>query len=246
MADLRPAWLALNHDGYLTRLRAMAKMCAAFWWHSPDVGIMHSGTVCFVDTRERVLGITADHVYRQYLKDRERDQEFICQFGNLTIRPERRVIDRNSKHDLVTFDLPELAGGDRTYRPPVGTSWPAKRLVEGNWTLHGGYPAKLRATTETTAEFDFESIFAQVHQVTPRNVIMEVDYADMFWPDAPEGREVNTDPAGKSGGPVYWVDETQEMTYLTLVGFIIEYHENYSTMLARHADLIRPDGSIVA
>lgn len=244
MADMRPAWLKLNEHGYLDDLRARAKNCAAFWWHSPTAGIMHNGTVCFVDTGQRIIGITADHVYQGYLDDRAQNDKFVCQFGNQVVRPEDRLIDRNKRFDLATFALPERKGDARTYLAAPNTEWPPARLAEGEWVLYGGYPGTLREAKETKAEFDFESIFTQVRQVTPQNIILEVNYAEMFWPDPPEGRQVNTVPDGASGGPVYWVNETSPLTHLTLVGFISQYQEVYGTMLAKHADLIRADGSI--
>ena len=72
--DLRKKWEYLNRDGAHLQLFDEAKpMAVPFWWHGPtkDNGdILHNGTICKVDTSARIIGVTADHVYGEYLKDR--------------------------------------------------------------------------------------------------------------------------------------------------------------------------------
>ena len=88
-------------------------MCAPFWWSvaTPEDAvdqILHNGTICYIDTSSRRIGITANHVYKKYLADKEaHDAEAIeCQFGSSTIYPERRVIDASEKWDIATLISP--------------------------------------------------------------------------------------------------------------------------------------------
>ena len=55
--------------------------------------ILSVGTICYVDTGSRRIGITANHVYKKYLADKEKygTKAIECQFGSSTIYPERRV-----------------------------------------------------------------------------------------------------------------------------------------------------------
>ena len=51
----------------LTKFAQM--MCAPFWWSVGDPGrpatkILGNGTICYVNTGTRELGITANHVYQ--------------------------------------------------------------------------------------------------------------------------------------------------------------------------------------
>ena len=51
-------------------------MCAPFWWSvaKPEdtaAWILHNGTICYVDTGSRRIGITASHVYKEYLADKK-------------------------------------------------------------------------------------------------------------------------------------------------------------------------------
>ena len=85
--------------GYLPALRefAMAR-CAPFFWSAGQgrsVRLLHSGTICYVNTGKRHIGITADHVYRQYLADLQEFPDVEAQFNGNTIRPEQRLIDRH-------------------------------------------------------------------------------------------------------------------------------------------------------
>jgi hypothetical protein len=63
----------LQKAGYLGQISKMAMASAApFWWSSKGEGekpvIRGNGTVCYVNTGQRRLGITADHVVAQWRK----------------------------------------------------------------------------------------------------------------------------------------------------------------------------------
>jgi hypothetical protein len=92
--SVKEALNALEKRGYLPQLRQMAlNMSAPFFWSSQSPGhepqILHNGTICYVHTGERGLGISADHVYRAYVKDRDERPDVGAQFGGNTIYPER-------------------------------------------------------------------------------------------------------------------------------------------------------------
>jgi hypothetical protein len=68
----------------------------------------------------------------------------------------------------------------------------------------------------------------------------------IYWPAREPEEEINTNPSGASGGPVYFVDEDRPpYGYLELAGFIYEFHASLETVRARHADWIRADGTLV-
>ena len=50
--------------------------CAPFWWSvakptDTKARILHNGTISYVDTGSRQIGVTANHVYQAYLADLE-------------------------------------------------------------------------------------------------------------------------------------------------------------------------------
>lgn len=136
----------LEKRGYLPMLRELAmNMSAPFYWSSQENGqppkILHSGSMCFVKTENGGLGITANHVYQQYLQDLEKAPNVEAQFGNNTIDPQRQLIDLSDDLDLATFAIPDVfisAGPRHFFHEP--TQWPTKRLEAGEIVLYGGYP----------------------------------------------------------------------------------------------------------
>jgi len=89
-------------------------MCAPFWW-SIQLGdepatILNNGTICYVDTGTRELGVTADHVFNKYLEHigQHGTDAVRCQLGGPSISPEKHLIDRNQRWELATFEIPEV------------------------------------------------------------------------------------------------------------------------------------------
>jgi hypothetical protein len=58
----------LEKSGYLKQVRefAMAR-CVPFFWSTQEASeppkLLHNGTICYVDTGQRKIGITNNHVY---------------------------------------------------------------------------------------------------------------------------------------------------------------------------------------
>ena len=139
-------------------------MCAPFWWSVATPGdtvarILHGGTICYVDTSSRRIGITANHVYKKYLADKDTHgaEAIECQFGSSTIYPERRVIAASETWDIATFDLPDVFVGasiQKSYHHAV--RWPPHRAQESDVVLYGGFPGVLRESKGSTADLPFQ------------------------------------------------------------------------------------------
>jgi hypothetical protein len=123
-----------------------------FWYrlHGPRAGpILHNGTLTLLRTPERLLGVTAAHVVRQYQTDHA-VAAVRLQAGNALL--ENPVIIDVSPHvDLATFALrdQELAQMGKETMPLSG--WPPMLPEEGRGILLGGYPADERRETAPTA-----------------------------------------------------------------------------------------------
>src|SRR6266404_616368 len=106
----------LEASGYLPTMRQLImRMSTPFWWHVLDergrYRVFHNGTLCVLHTGSMQIGVTADHVYEQYLLDKERFASFGCQFGGATVEPDKWLIDRNPRADLATFHIPDVILG---------------------------------------------------------------------------------------------------------------------------------------
>jgi hypothetical protein len=146
----------LERIGYLPKMRQMVmRMSAPFWWFGlDDAGryrVLHNGTLCAVHTGVKLIGVTADHVYRQYLLDKDRPS-FGCQLGGATIEPEKWLIDRSTRADLATLEIPEVILVLANLYPHHQVKWPVGTVTEGEAVIYGGYPGQLREEMETTLQ----------------------------------------------------------------------------------------------
>jgi len=244
----KSAFDRLERSGYLPQLRQLAKsLCAPFWWHGQEGNrykILHNGTVCFLHTGERLIAVTADHVFRQYLEDKSRYEVFGCQWGGSTIEPENRVIDRNESLDLATFDISEVFTGAAGASVHYPVKWPTDPIREREVVLFGGFPGTLREEKTVTADFPFQTFATGVTAVSPDNIKLHLDMPNIHWPF--HEREVfNPELGGASGGPVFRVVEGRPIDRLEIVGFIYEYSMTLDVMFARHASSLALDGQIL-
>ena len=238
----------LERIGYLPQLRQLAmSMCAPFWWHGEredkEYGIIHNGTICCLNTGSKVIWVTADHVYNQYLSDKDSYQSFGCQFGSSTVQPEKYLIDRNRGLDLATFEVPGVLMAPSGISVHYPLKWPPERIKDREVVLFGGFPGALREEQETKAEHPFQSFVSAVNSVSTENIGLHLDLPNLHWPFH-EGDTFNADLGGASGGPVFRIIEAPPIDRLELVGFIYEYSTAFELMFARHAHHIDSDGSI--
>lgn len=252
MIDWRQQANRLHAAGYLGQFSNMAmNMCVPFWWSSGPQGraqVRQNGTLCYVNTGTRRIGITADHVYAGYLADREAWGEVECQFGGSTVIPEDRLIARSETYDLATFDVPEVfvSASFRGVYHHNALRWPPNPIHAGEVALHGGYPQVLRNPRTNEVDFPFQWFATRVNDANNERISLHPDVANTHWPGH-EGEQINDQFHGQSGGPVYRVidanpDRGEVVDRLELVGII--YNRVLDLVLARPAGLIHPDGTL--
>ena len=141
----------LEDSGYLNQIRefAMARSAPFFWSRQPpnqDPELLHNGTITYVATGQKELGVTNVHVYNQYLADRANGPDVEAQFESSTIYPEQRLVDLSNELDLATLDVPKIFlessfAGKLHNRPET---WPPEPLRAGELVIYGGYPDELK------------------------------------------------------------------------------------------------------
>ena len=181
-------------------------MSVPFWWHGPtpqDPQIYNNGSLCLLDTGERIIGVTAWHVYAAYCARLAERKPFVCQFGGATVLPELLLIAENEKLDLATFDLAKVIPNLEGFIPHRPHSWPPARPTVNDLVLYGGFPGDCRQSDLARATFTLDSVTGLVSEVTTQNVVIEVDYRRLFQADSLDGNVISIDPGGTSGGPVY-------------------------------------------
>ena len=257
----------LDASGYLPVFEKMIRsMCAPFWWssHDPDdplAAVRQNGTICFVNTGERRIGVTADHVYQGYLDDKGAYPDVECQIGNNTIYPETRLIDRSpeTELDLATFDIPEvflsasgnplrhrLAGPETHYYHHNALKWPPDPLQAGEVVAHGGFPQVLREPKKAQVDYAFQYFVTRANAVEDDRIVLEPGVDRVYWPGH-AGETINTQWHGQSGGPVYRILDAgiggNLVDRVEVVGFI--YQRYLEWVLVRPSAFIQADGTIV-
>lgn len=223
-------------------------LCAPFWWHGNDelgrYRVLHNGTLCFINTGTRYIAVTADHVYQQYLVDRDRFDLLVCQFGGAVVDPERQLIDRSASADLATFEASEVLVASTGSSVHHALQWPPPMLGTRDVVLYGGFPGLLRQEFEKTTDFPFQTFATAITESSTSNIVLHVDLPNLHWPSHPN-EAINPNLGGQSGGPVFRIVEGDPIDRLEVAGFIYEYNENLDVMFAKHAHRIGPDGGII-
>jgi hypothetical protein len=232
--------------GYLPTMRQLVMRTATpFWWFGRDetgLRVFHNGTLTVIRSGVKQLGVTADHVYEQYLIDKDRLEDFGCQFGGATADPDSWLIDRNQKADLATFQIPDVLLGLANLHPTYPAQWPTEQAREREAVIYGGYPGSLREEKGPTIETPFETLASAVATVSERHMGLQLDMASLHWPFH-GGEKINAALGGLSGGGVYRVIENP-VEHVELIGFIYEHNETFDLIFARHAKFIGADGTI--
>ena len=228
--------------------------CVPFLWSTRQSGeparVLHNGTICYVDTGQRKIGITNNHVYQQYMDDLARFPDVEAQFNGNTIRPETRLIDQNKELDLATLDVPAVFVSSSTrnlaHHKPAG--WPPSAVKTGDLVLYGGYPGELKDFSPGQVEFPFQSFMWRPTGITDANIVLHVDFPNLFWPGHGEER-INEELGGISGGPVFRIiehlDQPEKRIDYELVGIVYEIHESWDVVRARHIRHVRADRTLI-
>jgi len=244
----------LEKSGYLKHVRefAMARSVPFFWSTqeaSQPPKLLHNGTICYVDTGQRKIGITNNHVYEKYIEDLSTFPDVEAQFNGNTIKPETRLIDRNKDLDLATFDVPAifLSSSTRNLLHHKPAAWPPSPATSGDLVLYGGYPGELKEISPGQAEFPFQSFIWRPTDITDTNIVLHVDFPNLFWPGHEE-EAINEKLGGVSGGPVFRIieqlDQPEKRVYYELVGVVYEIHESWEVVRARHIRHVLADGTL--
>lgn len=234
--------------GYLPALRAIAQgACAPFWWHGTATDgtyrIHHNGTVCFVNTGKRLIGVTAHHVLAGYRVALQAQPKLRCQFGSATVEPLRHLIAESQYLDLATFDLSNVVVAATGAVPHTPDVWPTQQVNTSAVMLYGGYPGSLRDEHEYTADLPFQWFAGAPISVTPENVKLHIDLENFHSPlgsNTPENLELG----GMSGGPVFRLISAP-IERLELAAFIYESQPGLSLVYARPAHYITEEGHIL-
>jgi hypothetical protein len=232
-------------------MRAANSYVAPIYWGNPreEGNIQGNGTVFFVNTGENTFGVTNDHVVDIIIQRVAADHGLVSQIGDLPIDIERRLIARDSGLDLATLRISEdeVARLGKVVLTGSQSHWPPHPPLEGRGVFFVGFPGKERlAIRPRHISFGIYSGNTVATEVTDR--VVTAHFNRQEWIDhlghglPPPGYDLG----GLSGAPLLTLVEQDRVLSWRLGGIVYQVHADEELLVARRADFIRTDGTLLS
>lgn len=238
----------------------VCRSCFALFWYDNRVAAPQNlrGGSCFIlRFDDRLVGVTANHVVEEYIKDRQTMAAPACQLWNMPLDLVERVIDRDADLDIATFSVSEVE-----LRKSRGTCFdctgglPKQPPVKGDLLSIAGYPELGRRPDKPNQRADLEVYvgFPVVEDVTPREIVMTYDPKQAFSYSATAGLPpLRYNLSGCSGGPTLIYKREPLLTW-RIGGLIVAgpgaegqgEHNEFDLIRVRRIDFIKPDGKLTS
>ena len=243
----------LVESGFIPTIEETVKrLTAPFFWYDPaEVSgsrTMAGGTVCFVDTGVRLLGLTAAHVHQACIEALECNPELGCQIGGHSFQPSEHLIDIDRDLDLATYRISEIqanAAGSHIHSPPA---WPPEAPNDNDLVLVGGWP--WRSVTERThsSTHDFVHFIGRSGGASQRYLGMALQRSTSI-PYGGRSLSPDLNLGGMSGGAMCVLRHLlgpEMIARIELVGVVGQLGpEPIDLMLARPLTRIAADGKLI-
>lgn len=229
--------------------RILQRACAPIYWHVADGGsgrrILANGTLTFVQSPERVFGVTAAHVIADY-QSRRHTPGMTMQLNNAVFTP--NIIARSDRLDLVTLDLPplaQLAIGKEI--APVSLPRPHDEPQEGRGIMICGYPGTERnEQAPSSVGWGMFGAVGVARRVNGKQITWRPDHEHHIDVKGLPKLPPNKDLGGISGGPlIAWFEKAGGLlAYYSLAGIVVEASAALENVVAIRSEFIRPDGTL--
>jgi hypothetical protein len=234
--------------------RLTIRYCLPVFWFRPRDrydAIINSGTVTLAKPSDKTIGITAAHVVRGFQADLHDHGSLGVQLGDTDISDlARRIIAVSDELDLATIDLSDgilerLGSGWDVF--PLSL-WPPKPPLEDHGITMGGFPASLRENPAPgQLAFGPWTVLSIARGVSEDQITWKFDTEYLASaPSNPDSPAARFELGGISGGPVLRVGESPGgLVGFRLAGIISQAKPEYEFVVAKRADFIREDGTIM-
>ncbi|MBU3021585.1 hypothetical protein [Aestuariibacter sp. A3R04] len=225
------------------------------FWGTMESGIAQNGTAFILDTGVKKFVVTAAHVYRSYIKQKNEGNASICQLGKLVLDLDKRLlsIPKSKDIDIATFEIhdDEIETIGSNVLRGSNQVWPPSRPEQENMVVVSGFPGVERKKNAVDYyTFGYYCFNTPINTVSDRHFGCSFDRE--YWVDA-IGKGMppdNYDMGGISGAPAIALIRS-EVGIVTwrLAGVVYEATASEmlgEIMFAHHADFIQADGSIIA
>lgn len=230
-----------------------------FWAHSlcapvfyeDHQGVTHNGTMTFLQTETRLLGLTNKHVSKAITLCGQQGRR--CNLGGTELDP-NRLIAEHPNDDLATYEISDVLLGTvgmlidgnaqpNKHQPATVTTWPPEVPQAGAPVLYGGYPGGQREPLEDgNVTFGFFWVANKVENASDRNISMVINLEESI-AVGKRRLEQGADLGGWSGGPVFRLVDRNGIERLELSAVIYEYSSNMGIVFAHPLIDLTPDGT---
>lgn len=230
--------------------RILMGCCVCIHWfrlskESPT--ILHNGTVTLLETPKRFIGVTSAHILRGYEKDRQ-EQKIRLQIGDAVVDDIlERVIAISDRFDIATFDFDkELVRSTGKEIIPL-KSWPPQPPQEGRGIMLAGFPGVDRLEhRKLEVNYGLFTAIGIARVVSDEQITWAVDREYFLNSQKIKALPPNYDLGGISGGPlISWFETPSYISYYKLSGIISEANATLETVVAKRAECINDDGTII-
>jgi Trypsin-like peptidase domain len=205
--------------------------------------LIRNGTLFCLQTKKTLIAVTAGHVFEGYRKDKQSNDKIGCQFGDLPVTPEDRLIARDGRLDIATFRV-EAHELQQIGVSPV-TAWPPQVPQEDRGIFFAGFPAQqTRELGRREFSFGIYGALTVAQTVTHHQITARFDRSYMHDIRGLGLPAEGYDLSGVSGAPVFTLLEKKGVHSWALGGVVSEGAATLEMMTAVRADFIREDGSL--
>lgn len=209
---------------------------------------INNGTIFFCSTGTKILGVTAYHVYKEYLNAKKNKSLITSQIGNTKVENlEKFYIDGDEKIDIATFEInvKTIKNIGKKILNGSQKTWPPEQPKIGDTVFFAGYPGQERIASAATINFGIYGAIPIIKTINNNDLVCQFEREYMIDLSGKGLPDENYKFGGLSGAPIIAIDKN-ESGILTwrLAGIIHEANSEYQIICARRCDFIFPDGKL--
>lgn len=230
----------------VTARLAASHACPVWFGERPDKSnpaSLNKATASLLRLDGRYLAVTCDHVIAAFRETQRAEPASVFGIGGLEVDLDADLIDRSKELDVAVIDLAEhvrrgIIEHARFHEPAV---WPTPGVVNGAFVVLAGFPGVwVEQLGLAHVRFDCFLSVSEVHSVGEHHFYarLELDKCEIV------GEPVKSFEGlgGISGGPVFvW-----RSLHVDLVGFVVEYQENYDLLYVRRSSVVNTKGLLAS
>lgn len=208
-----------------------------------------SGTISLIDIGNGPVGITCQHIVKEYRSFNKKNDNVVCNVGNVQIDLISQLIDENSEIDIavigftkkqITAITSESLIGSNVFKP---SQWPPEPPKKDEYVMFGGFPGFLR-TIESFDEIVFSSWShsgTRIDSVSPCRFISPFDRDCWEISFGVEDNLIYLEQLGGLSGCPAFINRGLRNDF---VGVVTDYNENLDSMFFASAQSITTKGLI--